>query len=199
MCKIGAMNSTTDIEKIACEFQDGEMCGTPEYMAPEVILQLGYGKPVDWWAMGIIFYEIFLGFFPFCGASHDETLLKVIADGIPWPNRRLPASVKDMIEKLLKKDPVERLGTTGAHEVKQHPFLKNLEWNRLQEEKPELALDLLCKERSYFHARTAPICDDQYEEESFTEEPYMKISNFNCCSPQFYQAEQKNRMQNTAH
>ncbi|XP_043938354.1 microtubule-associated serine/threonine-protein kinase 1-like [Protopterus annectens] len=87
----------------------------------------------------------------------------------------------------------------GAQEVKQHPFLKNLEWNRLQEEKPELALDLLCKERSYFHDRPASLCDDQYEEQTSMEEPFMKISNFNSCSPQFYKAEYKKTRQFAAH
>ncbi|XP_028299721.1 microtubule-associated serine/threonine-protein kinase 2, partial [Gouania willdenowi] len=121
LSKIGLMSLTTNlyeghIEKDTREFLDKQVCGTPEYIAPEVILRQGYGKPVDWWAMGVILYEFLVGCPPFFGDTPEELFGQVISDEIVWPEEEeaLPLEAQDLISKLLKQNPLERLGTGDA-------------------------------------------------------------------------------------
>uniref|UniRef100_A0A3B3DP67 non-specific serine/threonine protein kinase n=1 Tax=Oryzias melastigma TaxID=30732 RepID=A0A3B3DP67_ORYME len=118
LSKIGLMSLTTNlyeghIEKDTREFLDKQVCGTPEYIAPEVILRQGYGKPVDWWAMGVILYEFLVGCAPFFGDTPEELFGQVISDEIVWPeeDEALPHDAQDLISKLLRQNPLERLGT----------------------------------------------------------------------------------------
>uniref|UniRef100_A0A2I3HDZ5 non-specific serine/threonine protein kinase n=1 Tax=Nomascus leucogenys TaxID=61853 RepID=A0A2I3HDZ5_NOMLE len=109
LSKIGLMSMATNlyeghIEKDAREFIDKQVCGTPEYIAPEVIFRQGYGKPVDWWAMGVVLYEFVVG----C-----ELFGQVVSDEIMWPegDEALPADAQDLITRLLRQSPLDRLGT----------------------------------------------------------------------------------------
>uniref|UniRef100_A0A3B3UNN9 non-specific serine/threonine protein kinase n=1 Tax=Poecilia latipinna TaxID=48699 RepID=A0A3B3UNN9_9TELE len=118
LSKIGLMNMTTNlyeghIEKDTREFIDKQVCGTPEYIAPEVILRQGYGKPVDWWAMGVILYEFLVGCVPFFGDTPEQLFGQVVNDDIIWPEGEdaLPADAQDLITRLLRQNPLERLGT----------------------------------------------------------------------------------------
>uniref|UniRef100_A0A8C2ZSB2 non-specific serine/threonine protein kinase n=1 Tax=Cyclopterus lumpus TaxID=8103 RepID=A0A8C2ZSB2_CYCLU len=118
LSKMGLMSLTTNlyeghIEKDTREFLDKQVCGTPEYIAPEVILRQGYGKPVDWWAMGIILYEFLVGCVPFFGDTPEELFGQVITDDIVWPegDEALPVDAQHLISSLLQTNPLVRLGT----------------------------------------------------------------------------------------
>uniref|UniRef100_A0AAZ3RTA4 non-specific serine/threonine protein kinase n=1 Tax=Oncorhynchus tshawytscha TaxID=74940 RepID=A0AAZ3RTA4_ONCTS len=158
LSRVGLMNMTTNLyeghmEKDTREFIDKQVCGTPEYIAPEVILRQGYGKPVDWWAMGVILYEFLVGCVPFFGDTPEELFGQVVSDDITWPDgdEALPADAQDMITRLLKQSPLERLGTGGAPEVKRHCFFLHLDWNGLLRQKAEFIPQLEADDdTSYF-------------------------------------------------
>ncbi|NWR38694.1 MAST3 kinase, partial [Tachuris rubrigastra] len=194
LSKIGLMNMTTNLyeghmEKDTREFMDKQVCGTPEYIAPEVILIQGYGKPVDWWAMGIILYEFLVGCVPFFGDTPEELFGQVISDEIMWPegDEALPADAQDLITRLLRQCPLERLGTGGAHEVKHHSFFLHLDWNGLLRQKAEFIPQLESEDdTSYFDTRSERYHHlDSEDEETNDEESSVEIGQFSSCSHRF--------------
>ncbi|XP_073533087.1 microtubule-associated serine/threonine-protein kinase 2-like [Phyllobates terribilis] len=126
------------LEDIAREFQDHEDCGTPLYMAPEIILKKGYGRPADWWSMGIILHEFLVGYVPFHADSLSELYKNIVTGDIIWDwDRAPPPDAQDLINDLLRTNPAQRLGTGGAFEIKSYPFLSNLNFANLLSQKPE--------------------------------------------------------------
>ncbi|XP_029289835.1 microtubule-associated serine/threonine-protein kinase 1 [Cottoperca gobio] len=194
LSKMGLMSLTTNlyeghIEKDAREFLDKQVCGTPEYIAPEVILRQGYGKPVDWWAMGIILYEFLVGCVPFFGDTPEELFGQVITDDIVWPkgDEELPADAQDLISALLQTNPLLRLGTGGAFEVKQHGFFTELDWNSLLRQKAEFIPHLESEEdTSYFDTRADRYHHiNTYDEDDTNDDEPVEIRQFSSCSPRF--------------
>ncbi|XP_045704270.1 microtubule-associated serine/threonine-protein kinase 4 isoform X5 [Phyllostomus hastatus] len=195
LSKVGLMSMTTNlyeghIEKDAREFLDKQVCGTPEYIAPEVILRQGYGKPVDWWAMGIILYEFLVGCVPFFGDTPEELFGQVISDEINWPEKdeAPPPDAQDLITLLLRQNPLERLGTGGAYEVKQHRFFRFLDWNSLLRQKAEFIPQLESEDdTSYFDTRSEKYHHMETEEEDDTndEDFNVEIRQFSSCSHRF--------------
>ncbi|KAJ8363378.1 hypothetical protein SKAU_G00122090 [Synaphobranchus kaupii] len=194
LSKMGLMSLTTNlyeghIEKDAREFLDKQVCGTPEYIAPEVILRQGYGKPVDWWAMGIILYEFLVGCVPFFGDTPEELFGQVITDDIAWPDgeEALPADAQSMISTLLQTNPLMRLGTGGAFEVKQHSFFTELDWNSLLRQKAEFIPHLESEEdTSYFDTRSERYHHiNSYDEDDTNDDEPVEIRQFSSCSPRF--------------
>ncbi|XP_062419649.1 microtubule-associated serine/threonine-protein kinase 2 isoform X2 [Pungitius pungitius] len=194
LSKIGLMSLTTNlyeghIEKDTREFLDKQVCGTPEYIAPEVILRQGYGKPVDWWAMGVILYEFLVGCAPFFGDTPEELFGQVISDEIIWPEEEeaLPQEAQDLICKLLRQNPLERLGTGSAFEVKQHSFFTDLDWNSLLRQKAEFIPQLESEDdTSYFDTRSDRYHHlDSEEEDDTNDDEHVEIRQFSSCSPRF--------------
>ncbi|XP_017286840.1 microtubule-associated serine/threonine-protein kinase 3 isoform X2 [Kryptolebias marmoratus] len=195
LSKIGLMNMTTNlyeghIEKDTREFIDKQVCGTPEYIAPEVILRQGYGKPVDWWAMGIILYEFLVGCVPFFGDTPEQLFGQVVNDEIIWPEGEdaLPADAQDLITRLLRQNPLERLGTGGTTEVKMHMFFLGLDWNGLLRQKAEFIPQLESEEdTSYFDMRSERYCHVASDEDDETndDESSLELRQFSSVAHRF--------------
>eukprot|EP01083_Nonionella_stella_P284344 967952_1 len=119
--------------------------GTPEYLSPEIILGSDHGKPVDWWCLGVLLYELTVGIPPFYSQKISEMYRKIQEDPLIFPPH-LSNACKDLISKLLVKDPNERLGVTGGFEdIMRHSFFGNIDWNKLYEKSIDLPYKPLVK------------------------------------------------------
>ena len=113
------------------------IAGTYEYMAPEMIKRDGTNMAVDWWALGIILYEMLFGQSPFDDDSQVENLLKIIDNEVEFPERGVKGvtysdDLKDLIFRLLIKDKDERLGSNGDFkEIMKHPFFADINVDEL--------------------------------------------------------------------
>ncbi|KAF5780655.1 putative protein kinase AGC-RSK-2 family [Helianthus annuus] len=113
--------------------------GTHEYLAPELISGDGHGNGVDWWAFGVLVYELLYGTTPFRGGSKECTLRNIATKTVRFDEVDVKgmAQAKDLIEKLLVKDPRERLGCArGAAEIKRHPFFDGVKWPLIRMYRP---------------------------------------------------------------
>ncbi|VDM95293.1 unnamed protein product [Thelazia callipaeda] len=190
LSKIGLMNRAT----LLCEdyidisdtqqFKDKQLCGTPEYIAPEVILRQGYGKPVDWWALGVILYEFLIGIVPFMAETSELLFSKVVNEEAEFPEdeEALSTEAESLIRRLLEKDPVERLGTVGgAQQLMTDPFFAELNFKSLLRQKAEFVPQLEGEEdTSYFDAR-----NDRYnhDADSGDEDNAPMFGSFDTASP----------------
>jgi len=160
LSKVGLINSTDDLsgpavsgtmllgedEDSLCATEQSDQrerrqkrsaVGTPDYLAPEILLGTGHAETADWWSVGIILFELLTGIPPF-NAEHPQTIFdNILNRKIPWPDvpEEMSYEAMDLIDKLLTEDPNQRLGAKGAAEVKRHPFFKDINWDTLQRQK----------------------------------------------------------------
>ena len=138
--------------------------GTLLYAAPEVLKKKGYGQEIDWWSVGIIFFEMLVGYAPFCAEKTQESWWKIVnwEKYLQFPQEvKLSPEAKDLIKNMIT-DPNKRLGKNGAEEIKSHPFFKGVDWENIRDTmKPPFIPEL---ENDY---------DTKYFDEKFEEiEPF---------------------------
>lgn len=160
--------------------------GTPDYLAPEILLGTGHGATADWWSVGVILFELIVGIPPF-NAEHPQTIFdNILNRKIPWPRvpDEMSPEAEDLIDRLLTEDPHQRLGDRGASEVKQHVFFKNINWDTLARQKAafvptsESALDT-----SYFTSRYSwnPSDDNAYPASDLEDSSDDSLSGSSSC------------------
>ena len=133
------------------------MCGTAEYLAPEILFGKGYDKTCDWFSFGVVLFEMFCGYHPFKPKGQRiDPKIYLRKTFIP---EKVPKTPRDLIEKLFVSNPKKRLGYRGADEVKQHPFFKGVDFDKVlrKEYKPP------------FIPKLKDDLDLRYFDESFTE------------------------------
>ncbi|XP_054867314.1 serine/threonine-protein kinase N1-like [Amphiprion ocellaris] len=107
-------------------------CGTPEFLAPEVLTDDNYTRAVDWWGMGVLIYEMLVGESPFPGEDEEEVFDSIVNDDVQYPPC-LPPGAVGIVQKLLKKNPLKRLGAgeRDANEVKGEKFFETIDFEAL--------------------------------------------------------------------
>nr|AML79211.1 putative LOV domain-containing protein [Synsepalum dulcificum] len=112
--------------------------GTEEYIAPEIITGAGHTSAVDWWALGILLYEMLYGYTPFRGKTRQKTFANILHKDLKFPGSiSVSPSAKQLMHRLLHRDPMNRLGSReGSNEIKRHPFFKGINWALVRCMKP---------------------------------------------------------------
>ena len=112
------------------------VCGTWEYMAPEVLCGKGYNYSVDWWSLGVLMYEMLVGVCPFEGGNKSQTMHNVMKKQIIYPDSLSRDSVS-LLKGFLRRDPTKRFGSQeqGAEEIKKHSFFHSINWDILIQKK----------------------------------------------------------------
>ncbi|XP_058024644.1 serine/threonine-protein kinase N1 isoform X1 [Ahaetulla prasina] len=107
-------------------------CGTPEFLAPEVLTDTSYTRAVDWWGLGVLIYEMLVGESPFPGDDEEEVFDSIVNDEVRYP-RFLSTEAIGIMRRLLRRNPERRLGSSerDAEDVKKHPFFRSIEWEAL--------------------------------------------------------------------
>uniref|UniRef100_A0A8C7HRC0 protein kinase C n=2 Tax=Oncorhynchus TaxID=8016 RepID=A0A8C7HRC0_ONCKI len=107
-------------------------CGTPEFLAPEVLTETSYTRAVDWWGLGVLIFEMLVGESPFPGDDEEEVFDSIVNDEVRYP-RFLSTEAISVMRRLLRRSPERRLGAgeRDAEEVKKHLFFRNMDWNGL--------------------------------------------------------------------
>ncbi|KAJ3280821.1 serine/threonine protein kinase psk1, partial [Rhizoclosmatium sp. JEL0117] len=131
------------LSKVALETRT--VCGTIEFTAPEVLdNQIEYGAGVDHWSLGVMLYDMLTGRPPFSGNNRKKVMEAILKSKVTFPPY-LTSYAKDLLTKLLRKQPAQRLGCNGAQEIKNHSYFRKLNWRQLaaRELEPPIAPEVV--------------------------------------------------------
>ncbi|XP_062826586.1 cAMP-dependent protein kinase catalytic subunit alpha [Anolis carolinensis] len=150
------------------------LCGTPEYLAPEIILSKGYNKAVDWWALGVLIYEMAAGYPPFFADQPIQIYEKIVSGKVRFPSH-FSSDLKDLLRNLLQVDLTKRFGNlkNGVNDIKNHKWFVTTDWIAIYQRKVEAPFIPKCKgpgDTSNF---------DDYEEEE------IRVSITEKCAKEF--------------
>lgn len=150
------------------------LCGTPEYLAPEIILSKGYNKAVDWWALGVLVYEMAAGYPPFFADQPIQIYEKIVSGKVRFPSH-FGSDLKDLLRNLLQVDLTKRYGNlkAGVNDIKNQRWFTSTDWIAIFQKKIEAPFIPRCKgpgDTSNF---------DDYEEEP------LRISSTEKCAKEF--------------
>lgn len=154
-------------ENVCGDVKATTFCGTPDYIAPEILLGQKYTFSVDWWSFGVLVYEMLIGQSPFQGDDEDELFESIRSDTPHYP-RWITKESKSLLEMLFERDPSRRLGVTGT--IREHAFFKTINWTAL--EKREVAPPFKPKVKS-------PSDCSNFDREFLSEKPRLSHADKN--------------------
>ncbi|NXY74575.1 KPCD kinase, partial [Glareola pratincola] len=154
-------------ENVVGENKASTFCGTPDYIAPEILQGLRYTFSVDWWSFGVLLYEMLIGQSPFHGDDEDELFESIRVDTPHYP-RWITKESKDILEKLFERDPTRRLGVTGN--IRDHPFFKTINWAALEKREVDPPFRPKVKSASDYN---------NFDREFLSEKPKLSYSDKN--------------------
>ncbi|XP_008203407.1 protein kinase C, brain isozyme isoform X2 [Nasonia vitripennis] len=156
-------------------------CGTPDYIAPEIILYQPYGKSVDWWAYGVLLYEMLVGQPPFDGEDEEELFAAITDQNVSYP-KGLSKEAKEACKGFLTKNPSKRLGcgSRGEDDVRGHAFFRRIDWERIENREVQPPFKPKIK-----HRRDVSNFDKQFTSEKTDLTPTDKLFMMNLDQTEF--------------